>query len=178
MLANKTRHVQSVLVEEKRHIVQWYHPNTPKRLPIIATRIHLGGLRPQYILLSYVRPHSPVYADYFAAKEPDTWITQIYLVLHLRFAFDYDFLNQTETMYANKTPSCLDLRCTIGSDYNEHDTIIASDEISMINRGYHGATCKLECAWRSPASRFEPLEHKWLWEFLHRRMSDSYCAWA
>ena len=127
--------VQSVLVEESS-----YNGTTQTHLkdPIIKDE---DAFAPQYILLSDVRPHSGI-ADYFAPKDiPDN---ANLLVLHLRFAFD-DFLNQTETMYANKT-QVASIYLYDWIDYN-NDTIIASDEISMINKVYHGATCR-KCAWR------------------------------
>ena len=134
--------VQSVLVEEIS-----YNGTTQTHLkdPIIKDE---DAFAPQYILLSDVRPHSGI-ADYFAPKDiPDN---ANLLVLHLRFAFD-DFLNQTETMYANKT-QVASIYLYDWIDYN-NDTIIASDEISMINRGVSWGNVQ-EMRVENPASRFE-----------------------
>ena len=134
--------VQSVLVEESS-----YNGTTQTHLkdPIIKDE---DAFAPQYILLSDVRPHSGI-ADYFAPKDiPDN---ANLLVLHLRFAFD-DFLNQTETMYANKT-QVASIYLYDWIDYN-NDTIIASDEISMINRGVSWGNVQ-EMRVENPASRFE-----------------------
>ena len=134
--------VHSVLIEESS-----YNGTTQTRLKDTVIQDE-DAFASQYVLLSDVREHSKI-ADYFVPQEiPES---ANLLILHLRFAFN-DFLNQTDTLYADKT-QIASLYLYDWMDYN-NDTIIASDEISLINRGASWGNVQ-EMRVENPASRFE-----------------------
>ncbi|MDI1494964.1 MAG: peptidase S8 [Cenarchaeum symbiont of Oopsacas minuta] len=103
---------------------------------------------PQYILLSDIRSHSNL-VDYFTPQRvPES---ANLLILHLRFSFD-DFMNKTNTMYADKTQTA-SLYLYDWNDKN-NDTEISSQELSLINRGAAWGNVQ-EMRVADPASRFE-----------------------